>query len=498
MRSKGALALVVVLLAACAEGLEVDSTLGPTAAIGPSATVATSDGAATTSPTTAATTGGNGLTVEGSGYSYSLDEADGCYRLEVRGEGMETLVEERCPPPGFWYTTSPTCAERQQGTTPGDPYASVTTLPCPRVIPRVLYGFVPEEIGYLCLPSQGEQPGEFGPVRFVARSPSGLLLAALDDAEAGTTPFPYTPDGLHWGEPPLDAPAWVIYAQCDAAGPWATPAFEVPLEMLVQLDSEAARPGQVLTIDPGTGGTAFDLGAFAPDTSGLLPLRLPGGAEEVRLAWADESGESVDLGALRLPDEIAAEAASGWACPDAPVLVLAVAPGHPVAVALDWLPLAEAYARLGFPAGATDRLPGDPCPGAGHLVATEGAAEFGPAFEGAYRFVVAPEVLALGPAWMIDARGLHSGYALDMGHLAAAPDQRWWGYLFPGTMLEIGIVPSESEDESGMIEIPIPDIPTGLDGPYLLVVTVSGYADEGGQPRLAAEYVALRWEQDAG
>jgi hypothetical protein len=408
---------------------------------------------------------------------------------------MEPVVEERCPPSGYWYSTFSHCADPTTDTRPGDGEASETTAPCLRRLPTVLYGYVPEDIGYLCLPSAGDQPGEFGPVTFVERSASGLLLEALP---AGyTTPFPYTAAGTHWGEPPLDAPAWVIYAQCDAAGPWASTPAEISLEVLVQVDAEMAREGQVVSVDPGNGGIAFDLSAFAPGNEGFLSLRVSVGTTEVRLGWTAPGAEPIDLGSYPLPGAIAAEVASGWACRDAPVLFLTVATGQPVTLALDWLTSVAAYARLRLEGFPTERAPGDPCPGSGQRAGTGGTALFTSAYDGSYRFEIAPEVLALGAEWMLLVRGLHAGWGLDLGHLAASPGEHYEGYLFPGTTLQVGIEPVEAADPGiGSIATLIPDIPPGLDGPYLLVVTVSGYSTEEGRPVLLPEDLTVRWEHD--
>jgi hypothetical protein len=493
MRRRGAICVLAVVLAACAQA-GIDSTLPrqPTTTAAPT-TAASTTTAPGSGSTTAAPSGDGSLVLDG--YTYTLESEDACFRLEVQGEDMEPVVEERCPPSGYWYSTFSHCADPPTDTRPGDGEASETTAPCLRRLPTVLYGYVPEDIGYLCLPSTGDQPGEFGPVTFVERSASGLLLEALPTGY--TTPFPYTAAGTHWGEPPLDAPAWVIYAQCDAAGPWAATPAEISLEVLVQVDAEMAREGQVVSVDPGNGGIAFDLSAFAPGNEGFLSLRVSVGTTEVRLGWSAEGSSAIDLGTVSLPPAIAAEAASGWACRDAPVLFLTVAPGRPVALSLDWLTSVAAYARLGMEGVPTERVPGDPCPDIGEIASSSASALFTSAYDGYYRFEIAPEVLTLGAEWMLLVRSLHAGWALDLGHLASSPGERYWGYLFPGTIVQVGIEPVEAADPGiGSVATLIPGIPPGLDGPYLLVVTVSGYSTEEGRPVLLPEDVTLHWEHD--
>jgi len=364
MRSKGAAGSGGRAPRRLREGLEVDSTLGPTAAIGPCATVATLG------------RGRDHLAHHGGHHGRQTASPSKERLLVLPRRGGRLLPaggSRRRDASPWWRSAAPRPAS---GTPPPHLRRSASRAP-PRATlrlgdhPAVPAGHPPRPVRLRSLrrsaisacPPKVSSPGSS------ARCASSPAPRAACCWRHSTMPRPAPrpsptrrmacTGGAAAGRPGLGDLRPVRRRR--ALG--RRPAFEVPLEMLVQLDPEAARPGQVLTIDPGTGGTAFDLGAFAPDTSGLLPLRAPRRAEEVRLAWADESGESVDLGALRLPDEIAAEAASGWACPDAPVLVLAVAPGHPVAVALDWLPLAEAYARLGFPPGPPTAFPATPARG---------------------------------------------------------------------------------------------------------------------------------------
>ena len=360
----------------------------------------------------------------------------------------------------------------------------------------MLYGYLPEDIGFLCLPSEGEQPGEFGPVSFVERAPSGFFLAALP-AGSHPTPFPYTRAGTHWGEPPLDAPAGVIYAQCDAAGPWGPAAVEIPLQVLVEIDPALTQEAQAVSLDPGNGGVAFDLSILAPSHQGMVDLRIPAGATTLRVGWGETGSAPNDLGTYSLPAEIVAEATSGWICPDAPVLWIALTPGDPVAVRLDWLTSVAANARLGQEGRPTGRLPGQPCPDGGMRASSATTLHFSSAYDGYYRFEVAPEVLALGSEWMLLVRSLDAGWGLDLARLASSPGEHYWGHLFPNTVLQIGIEPMEAaEPGAGSVTTLVPEIPSGLDGPYLLVVVVSGYSVDDGRPRLLPEQVSMRWEHD--
>lgn len=492
MRHGGAVCLLAVILAACAEA-EVHATRPTEPEATPSSTTSAAATSLPSGSTTSAAAADGVLVVDG--YTYSLGAADGCYQLEVSAGDLDPVVEQRCPSPGYWYTIFSQCADPPADAEPGDGETSVTTAPCLRRLPTVLYGYLPEDIGYLCLPSAGDQPGEFGPVTLIERSPSGLFLEALPGFH--TTPFPYTASGTHWGEPPLDAPSRVIYSQCDAAGPWGEAAVEIPLQVLVEIDPALAQAGQAVSLDPGNGGAAFDLAIFAPSNRGMVDLSLPAGETELRVGWGATGWAPDTLGSFQLPAEIIAEGASGWICPDAPVLWTTLTPGDPVTVRLDWLTSVAAYARLGLEGVPTGRTPGQPCPDGGARATTATTLHFTSAYDGYYRFDVAPEVGALGPEWGLLVRTLDMGLGLDLAHLAAAPGERYWGYLFPGTVLTVGIErPEAAEPGEGSVAVLIPEIPPGLDGPYLLVVAVTGYSTGDGRPVLLSEDVTLHWEQD--
>ena len=495
MRHRGAVWLLIVLLTSCAEA-GIDATQPPPTTIA----TTTSTASTTTAPAPASST--TGAADDGSlvidAYTYSLTLADGCYRLEISGEGMEPRVEERCAPPGYWYHYSPYCADDPVGAAGGGAYTSQTTAPCQKPLPPVLYGYLPEDIGFLCLPSAGDQPGEFVPVSFMERPEGGIFLTALPDG-SHPTPFPYTSVGTPWGDPPMDAFSRVIYAQCDAAGPWGAPAVEIPLDVLVEIDPALAQEGQAVRLDPGNGGMGLDLAIFAPEHRGMVDLHLTAGTTDLDVGWGPTGWAPTSLRSYPLPAEIAAEAASGWICPDAPVLLVALAPGNPVEVRLDWLSSAEAWARLGLEGVPTGRVPGQPCPDGGSRATSRPTLHFTSAYDGYYRFEVAADLLALGHEWGFLVRSLDAGWNFDLAHLAASPGERYWGYLFPGTAIQVGIEPPEAaEPGAGSIAVLIPEIPPGLDGPYLLVVTVSGYSAETGRPVLLPEHVALRWEHDEG
>lgn len=201
--------------------------------------------------------------------------AGDCLSVAVTAPGMQPAVERFCPD-GDWVTNATETCGWPTDQNDNDAHECGITLP------RVIYGRVTTpDIGWVCV-GQIPEEGPITSVRFLEVDNDGYILQPALPYESYHAHL-YTPGGVQYGDPPLDAPSTTIYDLCALRAPWgaAGPARDVLLR--VHLAQSLRRSGVTLFLDTGTGPIGMSGSAIESDEPAVFARTVPASSPALRV-----------------------------------------------------------------------------------------------------------------------------------------------------------------------------------------------------------------------
>jgi len=241
--------------------------------------------------------------------SFALhDEDDGCLAVEITQPGLQPTVERHCFEGDNVLTLSSECGWLVRP-------ALATTTGCDLILPQVLYGQVRSpDIGYVCLGTLRPPYGEEGVVsaRLVSPDEAGFILDSAGPDESSVAHL-FTPGGLRYGFPPLDAPSNPIYTFCEDQAPWGTTEYHVPTRVFVALGDSLRTDDVIIIVDSGTG--PMGLSGSAASGGGAVDLPMEVGVSSPGLSITIEQTGRAPIEFFRpWPEAVRAILDSGLPC----------------------------------------------------------------------------------------------------------------------------------------------------------------------------------------
>lgn len=235
------------------------------------------------------------------------DEGDGCVALEIRHPGMQSTVERRCFERDNVLDVSTTCGWLTQPEAAADIALALSiAIDCDVDLPPVLFGRVTDpSIGYVCLGTLVEdaEPPIVDTARFLDFDPSGYILEPAIGGEAAAAHL-FTPDGLRYGTPPLDAPSAPIYEACERLAPWGAAGSELAAELRIEAGDELHRESISVFVDTGLDHYGVSGDAFAREDRVDFPGRIAASSAGV-IVRVEQDGAEVFAASYDWPAELA-------------------------------------------------------------------------------------------------------------------------------------------------------------------------------------------------
>lgn len=211
------------------------------------------------------------------------DEGGGCAAARVIHPGLQETVHRRCFRGEQVLAETDACGWLAEPAVRSlDLVADRPGPDCDVVLPVAFYGYVDRRsIGFVCVGAIMDTPDSATGVtgaRFVDVEPEGWILTAAGPGESIAAHL-FTPGGLRFGDPPLDAPSDPIYRLCEADAPWGeTTEIEYWVEIWISADEELHTDKWAFGVAGGTGGEAVSGGALAEAATVQMALRVPASA----------------------------------------------------------------------------------------------------------------------------------------------------------------------------------------------------------------------------
>jgi hypothetical protein len=198
-----------------------------------------------------------------------------CPAIVATARGMQTHVERFCPGTEWVTNATETCGwfadeDRDAG------------YGCDVTMPRNIYGKVTtSDIGWVCV-GQIPQEGPITSVRYLEIDEGGYILQpALPDESYHAHLF--TPGGIQYGDPPLDAPSGTIYDLCELRAPWGESGPAHDLLLSVQLAESLQHGGVTVFLDAGAGPIGMSGSAIESDEPTVFATAAPASSPGLRV-----------------------------------------------------------------------------------------------------------------------------------------------------------------------------------------------------------------------
>ncbi len=219
-----------------------------------------------------------------------------CPAIVATAPGMQTHVERLCPSGARVTSATETCGWlADQDLDAG--------YECDVTIPRVIYGKVTTpNIGWVCV-GQIPEEGPITSVRFLEFDEAGYILQpALPDESYHA--HLYTPEGIQYGDPPLDAPSATIYDLCVLQAPWGETGPAHAALLTIELADSLRHGGVTVFLDAGAGPVGMSGSAADADEPARLATTIPASSpgllvrieiDENQFTYSDSHGWPEDV-----------------------------------------------------------------------------------------------------------------------------------------------------------------------------------------------------------
>ena len=219
-----------------------------------------------------------------------------CPAIVATAPGMQTHVERFCPGPNWVTNATEACGwfadeELDAG------------YECDVAMPRIIYGKVTtSDIGWVCV-AQVPQEGPITSVRFLEIDEAGYILQPALPNESYHAHL-YTPGGIQYGDPPLDAPSGTIYDLCALRAPWGESVPTHDLLLRVQLAESWQHGGVTVFLDAGSGPIGMSGAAIESDEPLVFAVATPASSPGLRVSIEIDRNQFVYTDSHAWPMEV--------------------------------------------------------------------------------------------------------------------------------------------------------------------------------------------------